>query len=140
MAWTYSGDPSTSLRDQVRFLVGDTRGQQEVSLQDAEIDWLLTQTANDTYMAGSMAAQEMAGGYAMLTTKARTIGDLTVVHDYVSAEKRMLLLAERLRLGRRAGQIGSPIMESTSVSQFTLGMLDDGGSTTQDADDQQVGF
>lgn len=140
MAWTYSGDPSTSPRDQVRFLLGDTKGQQPVSLSDAEIDWLLTQNGSNAYLAGANAAQQMAGGYAFLTTKARTIGDFTLINDYVSAEKRMLALSDRLLLGPRSGQIGPPIMESTSVSQFTVGMDDDPSSPFGDGDDQSVGF
>jgi hypothetical protein len=41
MAWTYSGDPKTSIKDQVRFLCGDTK-QEEPFLQDEEIEYLLT--------------------------------------------------------------------------------------------------
>ena len=140
MSWTYSGDPSTSKRDEVRFLLGDTKGERPVSLSDAEIDWLLAQSLNDPYRAGANAAQQMAGSYAMLTQKARTIGDLTVVNDYASAERRMLALSDRLLLGPRSGMIGPPVMESTSVSQFKVGQFDDPQSLTQDSDDQQVGF
>lgn len=42
MAWTYSGNPATSRRDEVRFLIGDTDPQDPL-LQDEEIDYLLAQ-------------------------------------------------------------------------------------------------
>lgn len=42
MTFSYSGDPSRSSRDLVRFLIGDTSKQDQL-LQDAEIDWVLTQ-------------------------------------------------------------------------------------------------
>lgn len=42
MTFTYSGDPSHSNRDQVRFLIGDTSKHDQI-LQDAEINWVLTQ-------------------------------------------------------------------------------------------------
>jgi len=45
MAWTYSGDPSTSERDQVRFLVGDTDTNDQL-LTDEEISYLLTTKKN----------------------------------------------------------------------------------------------
>jgi hypothetical protein len=41
MAWTYSGDPTSSDRDKVRFLIGDTDTNDQL-LQDGEIDYLIT--------------------------------------------------------------------------------------------------
>lgn len=40
MAWTYSGDPGSSTKDTVRFLIGDTSSKEPL-LQDAEISYLL---------------------------------------------------------------------------------------------------
>jgi len=42
MAWTYSGDPGSSKKDEVRFLIGDTN-ECFPYLQDGEITWMLTQ-------------------------------------------------------------------------------------------------
>ena len=42
MTFSYSGDPARSSRDNVRFLIGDTSKQDQL-LQDAEIDWVLSQ-------------------------------------------------------------------------------------------------
>lgn len=41
MTWTYSGNPSESAKDAVRFLIGDTDQQNQV-LQDGEITWVLS--------------------------------------------------------------------------------------------------
>lgn len=41
MTWTYSGDPSKSAKDAVRFLIGDTEEQNQI-LQDGEILWVLS--------------------------------------------------------------------------------------------------
>lgn len=41
MTWNYSGDPSDSQLDEVRFLIGDTDTTDQL-LQDAEINYLLT--------------------------------------------------------------------------------------------------
>lgn len=40
MAWSYSGDPSTSKKDEVRFLIGDTNINQQI-LSDEEIEYML---------------------------------------------------------------------------------------------------
>jgi hypothetical protein len=42
VTWNYSGDPSTSTRDAVRFLVGDTDDTDQLA-SDQEIDWVVTQ-------------------------------------------------------------------------------------------------
>lgn len=42
MTFSYSGDPSLSTRDTVRFLIGDTSIKDQL-LQNAEIDWVLSQ-------------------------------------------------------------------------------------------------
>lgn len=43
MTWSYSGDPATSQKDEVRFLIGDTDTKEQL-LQDEEIQYLLTTT------------------------------------------------------------------------------------------------
>lgn len=54
--WTYSGDPSQSAKDQVRFLVGDTN-EKEPLLQDGEIRWLLNQYQNTPLNAAIRACE-----------------------------------------------------------------------------------
>lgn len=41
MSWTYSGDPSSSARDAVRFMIGDTDADRPL-LSDKEIDFTLS--------------------------------------------------------------------------------------------------
>lgn len=45
MAWSYTGNPGASAKDQVRFLLGDTDECDQL-LQDGEITWLLSQYNN----------------------------------------------------------------------------------------------
>lgn len=40
MAWTYSGDPSSTEKDEYRFLIGDTITNEPI-LQDGEIQYIL---------------------------------------------------------------------------------------------------
>ena len=67
---SYSGDPSFSDVDAIRFLVGDTNSDDEL-LSDSEIEWLLDQwlTRYDsvTYVA-AVAAETIAGKFAREVT------------------------------------------------------------------------
>lgn len=62
MATTYSGDPSSSDLDQVRFLVGDT-DVTAAKLQDAEIEFLVLEWQN-TYLAAAAAADYLSSNAA----------------------------------------------------------------------------
>lgn len=72
MTWTYSGDPSVSNKDAVRFSIGDTNSSAQ-QLQDEEINWLLT-VHGSVRAATIAAARTLATKYAGLVDKA--VGDL----------------------------------------------------------------
>ncbi len=74
MAWTYSGDPSASGRDAIRFLIGDT-DPTDPQLQDAEIDWMLAEHTS-SYLAAAHCCQALAAKYARLADK--SVGDLSI--------------------------------------------------------------
>jgi len=44
MSWTYSGDPSSSDRDELRFKIGDT-DPKNPELQDEELNYIITQVS-----------------------------------------------------------------------------------------------
>lgn len=45
MAWTYTGDPSSSAKDKYRFLIGDTDETKPI-LQDGEIEFVIQEYQN----------------------------------------------------------------------------------------------
>lgn len=61
MTWTYSGDPSGSDKDKVRFLVSDTNSNAQL-VQDEEINWALSEEG--IYGAASIVARSIAANYA----------------------------------------------------------------------------
>lgn len=69
----YSGDPSTSDRDAVRFIIGDV-GTPEL-LSDDEVDWCLGQE-NNIYLSAALACETIASALAKQIDK--TVGDLSV--------------------------------------------------------------
>ena len=78
MVWSYSGDPSDSNKDYVRFLVGDTDANDE-QLQDAEIEFLLTRYNSNAFMAAADAARSIGAKYARRVDKA--VGDLKLAYS-----------------------------------------------------------
>lgn len=93
--FTYSGDPSASDLDAVRFLISDTNSA-DAELQDEEINYLLTTWAN-TYDAAVAACEVVAGRYADRTNYSRSVGDLSISESYGQAASEFRALAQRLR-------------------------------------------
>ena len=115
MSWSYSGDPSSSDRDSVRFLIGDTDSSDE-QLSNEEINWILTQEPN-TYLAGHMAAQIIAGRYARLVDK--SVGDLRI--SYSQRQKTYFALAEALvQQAMSNSGLAAPYAGGISVSDKQL--------------------
>ncbi len=54
MTWTYSGDPASNNRDQIRFLIGDTDTNDQL-LNDAEIAYELAENSSGIYRTAAAA-------------------------------------------------------------------------------------
>lgn len=83
----YSGDPSASAADMVRFLLGDT-DTANVLLTDSEITALLTIHSDEPYAAAIAAAKSLAARYARRVDK--RVGDLSISWSQVSKNFRDL--------------------------------------------------
>ena len=101
MTWTYSGDPSDSDRDAVRFLVGDTNVDAQ-KVQDAEIAWTLTEEGN-IYLAAAAIATAIGAKFTERVNK--SVGDLKI--EFSKQRDQYNDLAEKLRL-RGATRAGRP--------------------------------
>ena len=75
MTWTYSGDPTFSKKDEVRFLLGDTNSDSQ-RVSDEEIEYTLTSAGNNAYSAAARCARSLAALYATKVDKA--VGDLNI--------------------------------------------------------------
>ena len=89
MSFSYSGDPSDSDLDAVRFLLQDTTTPNEF-LQNEEINFLLVQEVN-FYTAAAQGAMMIAG--RTHNTKTKKVGDLTLTFG----AEQWQLLADWLR-------------------------------------------
>lgn len=75
--WSYSGDPSTSNKDAVRFVISDTDVNNQL-ISDEEINWAVT-TYGTVIMAAARIARSLAFKYAASVEKA--IGDLRIKYS-----------------------------------------------------------
>lgn len=136
---TYSKQPASSTRDQVRFLVRDT-DTANAFLLDSEIDWLLTEEPN-IYLAAAGAARHIAHKFTGLAD--RQIGDLRISHRNQSMEFSALASTLEMRGNIRAA---TPYLGGISISdketqredddrvkpRFTRGQYDRDGRRDED--------
>jgi len=103
MTWSYSGDPSSSSTDSIRFLLGDT-DPVDALLQDEEISFLSSQWDGNLYFAAAAGAEQLAERFAR---EVPFSGDNASV-DLSSLATNYAAAAVRLRnLGRRQGARGA---------------------------------
>lgn len=111
MAWTYSGDPASSNRDAVRFLVGDTLPADQ-QMQDAEIEYLIVQHGT-AQLAAAAAAEALVARYARKVDV--TDGDTSLRFSQRADEYREL--AKTLREQRASGAAPLPYVGGVSISE-----------------------
>ena len=140
MGWTYSGDPSASGRDEVRFLIGDT-DQDDQLLTDEEIDYTITVYPDDgtsysNYRAAAECARSLAAKYARLVNK--TVGSLSLQYGTRAEQFRELasMLDDQGLKGTSQRRMGAPILGGGGQT-YLMGnwnnsddTIDDGGGYT----------
>lgn len=113
MSFSYSGDPSFSSHDAVRFLMQDT--ESPGLLQDEEIAWLLTEEGN-TYSAAAEGCRALSRKFAV-QPGSRSIGDVSV--SYADLTSRYTALAKELDTRSARSSTPSPALTSDgSPAQF----------------------
>lgn len=101
MAFTYSGDPASSNRDAVRFLLQDTDSTDHF-LHDAEIDFILIEVGNSIYQAAHDACYVVASRFARQADTSKSVGDMSLSTTYSNRASEYRTLAERfLELANR---------------------------------------
>lgn len=114
MAWTYTGNPGSSPRDEVRFLLGDT-SEADPLLQDEEIDYLLGEHG------GSAIAAAVAACEAVVAKLSRE-ADLSSGATSISASQRRAHYASLLtQLQRRATRTPNIKISQTIPPRFQRG-------------------
>ena len=98
MTWSYSGDPSASEKDAVRFLIGDTDTDDQL-LSDEEITYVITESGGSKYQAAHDAAYAIASKFSRMA-QSKSVGDMSI--SYADRAQAFFMLAnELLELGAR---------------------------------------
>jgi hypothetical protein len=94
MTWSYSGDPSASNKDEVRYLTGDTDTTDQL-VTDEEINYAISSEANNI-LAAARTAQAIASKFSRKADK--SVGDLNITYSqqtkaYQDLEKKLREMA-----------------------------------------------
>lgn len=123
MAWTYSGNPSSSPRDHVRFLIGDTVEQAPL-MTDEEIDFLLSNNPAPAHAA-------VGAVNSMIASVTREV-DYTIGPESVKASQRLTnllalkkLLQSSIQSSNAAPSWDDSIIYDRTRPIFEVGMDDD---------------
>lgn len=92
LQFTYTRDPENVPRDAVRFLVGDTDGNDPL-LDDREIAWTLLQSGGNQKIAAALCAEAISGFFSRETDI--RVGDISVAASKLAEQWRKK--AEQLR-------------------------------------------
>lgn len=124
MTWTYSGNPSSSDRDAVRFLVADTVSTDPL-ITDEEIAYLLD-VYSEAPTAAVGAARAIAAKFSREADQARSIGDLSLNESLSQKSTQYHHLADHLA-GLASGITLPPVPVANSNAlgaELTIGLLD----------------
>lgn len=126
MAFTYSGDPGTSTRDLVRFLLSDTNSASPL-FEDAELDYLIT-IWGDAYTSAIEACRNMIGREADGSSLSRKVGDLTISTGAGSVTARWQALISQLEKARFNLYPAAPVVNANSLLPTVERVIEDEGS------------
>jgi hypothetical protein len=115
--WSYSGNPSESPKDQVRFLIGDTDENDQL-LQDGEIYYLLGMYNNSPLDTAIRAVEGIMAKFSRMVNE--TVGGVRI--DFTDKLKNMDLMKQALIQRLATTQIaayagGISISDMIQVSQ-----------------------
>jgi len=114
MSWSYSGNPSNSQLDEVRFLIGDTDSTEPL-LTDEELSYLITVdpdqgSSYSNYTAAAAAARAIAAKFSKQVDK--TVGSLSIAYGRKASQFFTLADGLEARASKGTGQrrMGVPIL------------------------------
>ncbi|MDD5229911.1 MAG: hypothetical protein PHC43_01125 [Candidatus Marinimicrobia bacterium] len=130
MTWSYSGNPSDSTVDALRFLTGDTDTNEQL-LSNEEITYISTAFV-DVNLAGAELCEAIAAKFARKVNT--TNGDLRIdaqkrYEQYIDLAKKLRTKGNRLAIPWAGGRLLSEkeiAQENTAITQpaFKRGMDD----------------
>lgn len=98
MTFTYSGDPSTSTRNYVRFLLSDTDST-DALFSDEELNYVISEWNNDAYDAARECAEILIARFAReADSVSKSVGDISVSESFAQKIQHYKELAHNIMM------------------------------------------
>lgn len=126
MTWTYSGNPGSSVRDEVRFLIQDTDTNDQL-LTNEELDYLVT-AYGDAYGAAVAAVGVLIATASRAVEESKTVGDLSISKKAGARLQQWQALMASLQGERFRRFPGSPVVNANTLLPTDERVAEDEGS------------
>lgn len=117
--WSYTGDPSARVIDEVRFLSGDTDSENPQAT-DSEILYLLTEWNDDPYIAAAAVCESAASKSSAKADQSKSVGDLSISTQYGAQASAFASRARSLREQAARRNPPKPTASSSSLGGFAF--------------------
>jgi hypothetical protein len=98
MTWSYSGDPSTSVRNYVRFLISDTDSTSPL-FSDEELNYVISEWDNNAYSAARECAEILIARFSReADSSSKSVGDISVSESFSSKIQHYKELANSIMM------------------------------------------
>lgn len=126
MTFTYSGNPGSSTRDLVRFLISDTDAA-DPYFQDAELDYLITTWTNG-YTAAIEAVRTLIGREAEGSSISKKVADLSLTTTGGMTVTKWQQLIKQLETARWNLYPAAPIINPNAILPTDEGIVEGEGT------------
>jgi len=125
MTFTYSGDPSTSTRNYVRFLINDTDST-DALFSDEELNYVISEWSGDAYNAARECAEILIARFSRLAdSSSKSVGDISVSESYSSKITHYKELAESLIRRQMRKSPPRPFVNAQALKSTNDRIVDD---------------
>ena len=98
MTWSYSGDPSTSTRNYVRFLISDTDSTNQL-FSDEELNYVISEWNSNAYSAARECAEILIARFSReADSSSKSVGDISVSESFSSKIQHYKELANSIMM------------------------------------------
>lgn len=126
MTWTYSGDPGSSTRDEVRFLIQDTDTTDRL-LSNEEINYLIT-AYGDPYSAAIAAVVSLIASAARSEEESKSVGDLSLSRKAGARLQQWEALKRHLEAERFRRTPAAPVVNPNAILPTDEGIVEGEGT------------
>jgi len=135
MTWSYSGNPSSSTLDEVRFLIQDTDTTDQL-LSNEEINYLIDAYADDAYSAAVASVVALIAKASRAAEESKSVGDLSLSRKLGDRLEQWEALRRHLESERFRRYPAAPVANANSLlptverseedegSDFVVGQMD----------------